>query len=149
ESLYEQLVRSHYWAWVHELATRPTLCHSDYGETNTIMTGPETMWVIDLDTVTYDLPIRDLRKVFESYLDPGIDLTAALRRIIDTYTDFCPLPEEKLAVFLIDVQFPYKVYQNAKYAFRYNILETTELIEEAQLDLARADAVRGLTGSAS
>ena len=146
ESLYEQLVRSHYWAWVEELAARPTLCHSDYGETNTIMTGRSKMSVIDLDTVTYDLPIRDLRKVFESYLDPGIDLADALRRIIDTYAGFVPLPQEKLDVFLIDVQFPYKVYQNAKFAFRYNILDTAELIEEAELDLARADAVRRLLG---
>jgi len=148
EALFEQLVNSHYWAWVEELAVRPTLCHSDYGETNTIMTGSDAMWVIDLDTVTFDLPVRDLRKVFESYLDPGIDLAAALGRIIDTYTEFVPLPQEKLEVFLIDVQFPYKVYQNAKYAFRHNVLDAAELTEEAELDLARADAVRRYLGIA-
>ena len=38
------------------------LCHQDFG-TGNVMLSKEDGIVIDLDSVTYDLPTRDLRKI--------------------------------------------------------------------------------------
>ncbi len=140
----DQLTGSTYWNWVERARQRPGLCHGDFGESNTILSPQGELYVIDMDTVTHDLPLRDLRKIFESFLDPAVDLSSALERIVESYTQHTPLTDEQVQVFLIDVQFPYKVYKNAKRAFNENDLDEVGLAEEVEMDLARSRAVRGL-----
>lgn len=142
EKLLEQLVRSAYWDWIEaEIAGgHPPLCHSDYGLSNTVLAG-NTLYVIDMDTCTHDLPIRDMRKLFETFLGETTALDEGLRQVIEGYTKHRPLSMEQLGVFLIDVQFPYKFFQAAKDGFTLNLFDEATLVEAAQNDLARSRAV--------
>ncbi len=141
ENLLDRLEQSVYWDWSEKAQTRRGLCHGDYGESNTVLTPEGQLYVIDMDTITHDLPVRDLRKVFESYLDPNIDLTQALHWVLDPYVERNPLTPEQIEVFRIDVQFPHKTYQVAKAAASGLEMDAAGLRETAQLDLARAAAV--------
>lgn len=142
ERLLAQLVESHYWDWVaREIAGgKPTLCHSDYGLSNTVLAA-DGLYVIDLDTCTHDLPIRDVRKLFETFLGETVALDVGLEQVIESYTRFEPLTPEQLQVFLIDVQFPYKFFQAAKAGFMLNEFDEATLVESAYNDLERARAV--------
>ncbi len=141
EKLLVKLVRSVYWDWVERAARKGGLCHGDYGNSNTVVTEEGRLYVIDLDTVTYDLPIRDLRKLFEDYLEPGNDLAAALQHVVETYIHYNPLNERQLAVYLIDIQFPYDFYDAARKGFDFNERDEAMLAEAAEADLARSEAL--------
>jgi CotS family spore coat protein len=54
ESAYSELIKEGNAHW--------GLIHQDYGWSNGQM-GADGMWIIDLDGVAFDLPIRDLRKL--------------------------------------------------------------------------------------
>lgn len=88
------------------------LVHQDYGWSNGQL-GPGGLWVIDLDGVAYDLPIRDLRKLISSTMDDmGIwDLTW-IRGMIDAYHQGNPLDRETYEVLLIDFAFPNEFYKH-------------------------------------
>lgn len=135
EALLDKLVHSAYWDWVEQQSQERGLCHGDYGESNTVLRPDGTLAVIDMDTVTHDLPVRDLRKVYESVADATTDLAGALQSVLDGYCEVTPLTDDQLEVFLIDLQFPYKVYQNAKMAFLHNELDPRDLQEQVQIVL--------------
>ena len=77
-----------------------------YGWSNGQM-GPGGIWVIDLDGVSYDLPIRDLRKLITSTMDDmGVwDLTW-IRGMIEAYHRANPLDQETFEILWIDMAFP-------------------------------------------
>lgn len=146
EKLLAQLVRSGYWDWVAEeiQSGQPSLCHSDYGLSNTVLAG-KTLYIIDMDTCTHDLPIRDVRKLFETFLGETTALDVGLRQVVAAYTKYRPLTPEQLGVFLIDVQFPYKFFQAAKDGFTLNLFDEATLVESATNDLARTRAVAAVS----
>jgi hypothetical protein len=90
------------------------LAHQDFGWSNGQM-GPGGIWVIDLDGVSYDLPIRDLRKLITSTMDDmGVwDLTW-IRGMIDAYHRANPLDQETFEILWIDMAFPNEFYKHVK-----------------------------------
>ena len=83
------------------------LCHQDFG-TGNVMLSKEGSTVIDLDGVTYDLPIRDLRKIigkrmmkFENFNISSFEAILKYYEINNTLS-----PEQK-SVLIIDLMFPH------------------------------------------
>ncbi|HEU5140396.1 MAG TPA: CotS family spore coat protein [Bacillales bacterium] len=110
KDILKQLDESHYNEWIEECKKEPNLCHQDYGTGNTILVDNE-VWVIDLDTTAYDLPIRDLRKIiipmmtdYPEWQDGLFDL------MLDAYEKVNPLTNEQKSVMYIDMMFPYELY---------------------------------------
>ncbi|MEK3883145.1 CotS family spore coat protein [Paenibacillus sp. PL2-23] len=90
------------------------LAHQDYGWSNGQM-GPGGIWVIDLDGVAYDLPIRDLRKIITSTMDDmGAWDLAWIRGVIDAYHRANPLDRETFELLWIDMAFPNEFYKHVK-----------------------------------
>ncbi|MCR2805115.1 CotS family spore coat protein [Paenibacillus soyae] len=90
------------------------LAHQDYGWSNGQM-GPNGIWVIDLDGVAYDLPIRDLRKIITSTMDDmGAWDLAWIRGVIDAYHRANPLDRETFELLWIDMAFPNEFYKHVK-----------------------------------
>lgn len=87
------------------------LVHQDYGWSNGQL-GPGGLWVIDLDGVSYDLPIRDLRKLISSTMDDlrRWDVTW-VRGMLDAYHQANPLDKETYEILLIDLAFPNEFYK--------------------------------------
>ncbi|GAE31651.1 CotS family spore coat protein [Alkalihalobacillus hemicellulosilyticus] len=126
---YERLTQSNYY----ELITRGNqewgLVHQDYGWSNGQM-GPGGMWVIDLDGVAYDLPIRDLRKLITGTMDDlgTWDVTWMLE-MINAYHEANPIENDLFELLLIDMSLPNEYYKNVK-----ELVYEPELFMDSELD---------------
>ena len=88
------------------------LVHQDYGWSNGQL-GPGGLWVIDLDGVAYDLPIRDLRKLISSSMDDlGTWDVTWIQGMIDAYHQANPLDIETYEILLNDLAFPNEFYKH-------------------------------------
>ncbi|ARU63060.1 hypothetical protein CBW65_20330 [Tumebacillus avium] len=107
QSPYKDLVQRGEQAW--------GFAHQDYGWSNG-QVGPDgQIWIIDLDGVAYDLPIRDLRKLMTSTMEDmgNWDLTW-IRGMIDAYHQANPIEPELMQVLLIDMAMPNEFYKHVK-----------------------------------
>lgn len=90
------------------------LVHQDYGWSNGQM-GAEGMWIIDLDGVSYDLPIRDLTKLITGTMS---DLyrwdTTWVREMIKSYHEANPITAPLYEVLMIELSLPIDFYKNIK-----------------------------------
>ncbi len=90
------------------------LVHQDYGWSNG-QQGRGGIWIIDLDGVAFDLPIRDLRKLIASTMDDmGVWDVTWMRGMIDAYSKAFPLEPELYQMLLIDMALPNEFYKNIK-----------------------------------
>ncbi|AGX04641.1 spore coat protein [Bacillus sp. NRRL B-14911] len=109
------------------------LVHQDYGWSNGQM-GSGGMWIIDLDGVAYDLPIRDLRKLITGSMADLYrwDITW-VREMIKAYHEAYPISPELYDLLLIDLSMPNEFYKNLKEAVYEPELflneQTTQLIQ--------------------
>ncbi|TYS67773.1 CotS family spore coat protein [Sutcliffiella horikoshii] len=90
------------------------LVHQDYGWSNGQM-GPGGMWIIDLDGVAYDIPIRDLRKLIGGSMDDlgkwDINWIVAM---LDAYDEANPITDELFEILLVEFSLPNLFYKNVK-----------------------------------
>ncbi len=88
------------------------LVHQDFGWSNGQL-GTGGLWVIDLDGVSYDLPIRDLRKLISSTMfDLGRWDVTWIQGMINAYHAANPLDLETYEVLLNDLAFPNEFYKH-------------------------------------
>lgn len=88
------------------------LVHQDYGWSNGQL-GSGGLWVIDLDGVAYDLPIRDLRKLISSTMDDlGRWDVTWIQGMINAYHQTNPLDVETYEILLNDLAFPNEFYKH-------------------------------------
>ncbi|MDB4895300.1 MAG: spore coat protein CotS [Firmicutes bacterium] len=86
----------------------------DYGWSNGQI-GEGGVWIIDLDGVAYDLPIRDLRKLITSTMDDmGVWDTTWMKGMIDAYSQANPIESDLMQVLLIDMSLPNEFYKHVK-----------------------------------
>lgn len=116
------------------------LAHQDYGWSNGQL-GKGGVWIIDLDGVAYDLPIRDLRKFISGMMiDAGHWDPETLRELIKAYHEANPLSKELYDLLLIDLSLPDEFYKNVKDVVydpeSFLNEETAEMLEE----MIRTDA---------
>ncbi|MHA6481912.1 CotS family spore coat protein [Paenibacillus sp. strain BS8-2] len=120
ESAYKRMVAKGEAHW--------GLAHQDYGWSNGQM-GPGGIWVIDLDGVAFDLPVRDLRKIITSTMDDmGAWDLEWIRGVIAAYHAANPLDQETFELLWIDMAFPNEFYKHVKeVVFNPVIFMDTEL----------------------
>ncbi|MED3600857.1 spore coat kinase CotI [Bacillus subtilis] len=142
----DRLLQSTYVPWTEQLKKSPNLCHQDYGTGNTLLGENEQIWVIDLDTVSFDLPIRDLRKMIIPLLDTtGVWDEETFHVMLNAYESRAPLTEEQKQVMFIDMLFPYELYDviREKYV-RKSALPKEELESAFEYERIKANALRQL-----
>ncbi|WP_223700662.1 CotS family spore coat protein [Sutcliffiella deserti] len=141
-----RLLNSDYLSWVSQLKARPNLCHQDYGTGNSLLGNDGQIWVIDLDTVSFDLPIRDLRKMIIPLLDTtGVWNEDQFNVMINAYESVSPLTEKQKEIMFIDMLFPYELYDviRERYVRKTPLLET-ELIEAFEYERIKSSALNPL-----
>ncbi|MEA4903132.1 CotS family spore coat protein [Desulfitobacterium sp.] len=109
QSSYAQMISKGetYWGLVHQ----------DYGWSNGQL-GPGGLWVIDLDGVAYDLPIRDLRKLISGTMDDmGRWDVQWIQAMIDSYHQANPMDRETYDVLINDLAFPNEFYKQINELF--------------------------------
>lgn len=112
--IFEKFKQSPYRRMVNKGEVHWGLAHQDYGWSNGQM-GPDGIWVIDLDGVSYDLPIRDLRKIITSTMDDmGVWDINWIRGVIDAYHQGNPIDQETFELLWLDMAFPNEFYKHVK-----------------------------------
>lgn len=90
------------------------LVHQDYGWSNGQL-GTGGVWIIDLDGVSYDIPIRDLSKLVAGMMfDLGNWDATWMREMIGAYHEANPISKEVYDLLIIDFSFPNAFYRNLK-----------------------------------
>ncbi len=96
------------------------LCHQDYGEGNVILSGKD-LYVIDLDGVTYDLPIRDLRKIIGKRMEKRGEWNKDnIEKILKCYEKNNRLTKEEKELLKIDLLFPHWFFATVKNMYKKN-----------------------------
>ncbi|MED1205775.1 CotS family spore coat protein [Heyndrickxia acidicola] len=106
ESSYFELMKkgNAYWGLVHQ----------DYGWSNGQM-GADGMWIIDLDGVAFDLPIRDLRKLISGTMADLFHWDANwVMEMIQAYHEANPISPKLYDLLMIDLSMPNEFYKNIK-----------------------------------
>ncbi|MET3698272.1 spore coat protein I [Bacillus oleivorans] len=118
EKALELLNKSCYSKWVEEIGEHGYLTHQDYGKGNALLTE-NGVYVLDLDNLAYDIPIRDLRKlIFKRMKETENWNLAEIEEYISCFTSILPLTEEQIKLIYIDLLFPDKFYGYVKKPFR-------------------------------
>ncbi|NLD50083.1 MAG: CotS family spore coat protein, partial [Clostridiaceae bacterium] len=117
ESALRLLKKSSYCDLTSDASSSVVLCHQDYGKGNALLVNND-VYVIDLDGVTFDHPVRDLRKIIGKLAEnKGIwDLTS-ISDILGWYREFNPLDKKEEELLYIDLLYPHWFYGLVKNMF--------------------------------
>lgn len=113
----ERLHRSCFDEWAAETNRVKTLCHQDYAAGNLVIGADGQLYVYDMDSLTVDLPVRDIRKILNKVMKSRAAWDAELALfMLKAYQEVHPLTEAQYEVLMADVQFPHLFYgQASKY----------------------------------
>lgn len=143
----ELLGKSVYTEWVKKLEKSPIMTHQDYGEGN-CLAASEGVYILDLDGLTYDLPIRDLRKMVNQRMaNRGSWDKDLLHRMVTWYKEANPLSDEELRVLYIDLWFPHQFHDTSKNVFlKGKPGDAGKLREALRIETSKVPILRPLLG---
>ncbi len=113
------------------------LCHQDFG-TGNVLAASDGTYVLDLDSVTFDLPARDLRKIIGKIADNTGNWSAeTISEILQWYTEKNPLSDDEKEILYIDLMFPHRFYGLTKNLYlNGKALKASEIDRTAKLEEA-------------
>jgi len=118
DEAYERLLKSRYEEFAKEGSPRVVLCHQDFGKGNCLLSS-DGVYVLDLDGVTYDLPVRDLRKIIgKNAENKGLWQAKSIESIVGRYSEVNPLNEEEIEILYADLLFPHWFFGLVKNRFQ-------------------------------
>lgn len=117
-----------YREWVVQSMKSGSLCHQDFAAGNLIMKSPDRIYVIDIDSVTVDIPARDIRKLLNKVMKKaGKWDTELTRNMFKAYQSENPLTASQWRVVKLDLMFPHLFIGAVnKYIYRRDAEWTTE-----------------------
>jgi len=100
--------KSGYAKWSLEAKSTNCLCHQDFTASNLILTSSKEIFVLDIDSITIDLPTRDIRKFLNKIMKKkgqwDLRLTS---QILQWYNAVNPLEHWKWQVLKETLIFPH------------------------------------------
>ncbi|WP_372663934.1 CotS family spore coat protein [Cohnella sp.] len=120
-----------------------TLCHQDYSEGNALLNGKGGV-VLDMDSITYDFPARDLRKVILKRMsERGKWDPTLFNNILSWYKAVNPLSSDQLRLVYIDLSFPHLFHETAKNPFRKNSsVSAAKLLAAIRIEKEKEEALQ-------
>jgi CotS family spore coat protein len=108
EIALESLKGPEYNNWVKKVTETNSLCHQDFAAGNLILNSQMSMYVLDTDSITIDIPARDIRKILLKVMKRigkwDLELT---KKILKEYQNENPLETNEWKVVLYDLMFPH------------------------------------------
>lgn len=143
EQSIQMLKSSCYSEWVQEIGAYGYLAHQDYGKGNALQTNIG-VYVLDLDNLAYDLPLRDVRKlIFKRMAKLGYWDLDEVQRLISCYESILPLTEDQKKIIYIDLLFPHKFYGYVKKPFKKDeIGEEKKLLKSYKVEVDKMPILR-------
>ncbi|HEY8892320.1 MAG TPA: CotS family spore coat protein [Clostridium sp.] len=100
--------KSGYNQWSLEAKSTNCLCHQDFTASNLILTSSKDIFVLDIDSITVDLPTRDIRKFLNKIMKKKGKWDLLLTsQILKWYNDLNPLEHWKWQVLKETLIFPH------------------------------------------
>lgn len=99
----------YYTNWVNKVAAQRNLCHQDFAAANLIKTN-KGMAIIDMDSLTFDLPARDIRKIFNKVMKKHGWSSSKAVLMLRAYREVHPLSDEECQIIYADLLFPHLFY---------------------------------------
>lgn len=99
---------SEYKEWVDKVSKTGGLCHQDFAAGNLLLDTSGTMYVLDTDSITIDIPARDIRKIFNKVMKKAGSWNIELaRKMLGYYQSENPLSPSEWQVVKLDLMFPH------------------------------------------
>ncbi|CAK6474175.1 CotS family spore coat protein [Peribacillus castrilensis] len=134
--------------WVEETKVTKSLCHQDFAAGNLAIGSEGNLYVFDMDSLTVDLPVRDMRKILNKVMkkQTAWDLQLMIK-MMKAYQEVEPLTKEQYHILTADILFPHLFYgqvskyyenreekwTNEKHISKLNDMIATELSKETVL----------------
>ena len=97
-----------YAEWVNKIAVNGGLCHQDFAAGNILLNSAGRVYILDTDSLTIDLPARDIRKLLNKVMKKnGKWEPALLENVVRAYQQANPLTIDEWAVLKLDLTFPH------------------------------------------
>ncbi|MCX7924099.1 MAG: CotS family spore coat protein [Clostridia bacterium] len=97
-----------YREWVDEAAREGSLCHQDFAAGNLLLAPAGKVFILDTDSITVDIPARDIRKLLNKIIKKhgkwDIEL---VKRVLGYYHAENPLTTSQWKVVMLDLMFPH------------------------------------------
>lgn len=104
----DSLAGEEYKTWVETALKEGTLCHQDFAAGNLVLHPSGKLYVLDTDSITVDIPARDLRKILCKVMKRTGKWDAVLtKKILEAYHAQNPLTPDQWKVVRIDLLFPH------------------------------------------
>lgn len=124
--------------WVEQTKVTKTLCHQDYAAGNLLIGEDGNLYVFDMDSLTVDLPIRDMRKILNKVMkkETAWDLERMIK-MMKAYQEVNPLTEEQYHILSAELLFPHLFYgqvtkyyekREAKWTFHKHVSKLQDMI---------------------
>lgn len=138
-----------YAEWVNKIDANGGLCHQDFAAGNILLNASGKVYILDTDSLTIELPARDIRKLLNKVMKKnGKWDYALLQHIISWYQQENPLTADEWAVVKLDLNFPHlfngimdkyyrrreKDWSEGKYLSRLKEMIAVERSKEGVLD---------------
>jgi spore coat-associated protein S len=97
-----------YVTWVNKVAVDGGLCHQDFAAGNILLNSAGKVYILDTDSLTIDLPARDIRKLLNKVMKKnGKWEPVLLENVLRAYQQVNPLSADEWAVLKLDLTFPH------------------------------------------
>lgn len=137
EALRRLLQGGEYQAWVDRVRETPVLCHQDFAAGNLLITKDGDICVLDTDSLTIDLPARDIRKILNKAMKKRGGWDAALAsKMLHYYNEVYPLSHADLVVVGCDLLFPHLLFSITSKYFQGREREWSTAKFNEKLDIA-------------
>lgn len=127
-----------YGDWVKKAMKSGCLCHQDFAAGNLLITDAKSLYVLDTDSITIDLPARDIRKLLNKVMKKnGKWDTKLAGRMLEKYQQINPLTASEWQVVRLDLMFPH-LFAGAvnKYYYRRDKEWTEEKYQQRIVEMS-------------
>lgn len=108
QNAIEALKGKEYSEWTEKVEKVGGLCHQDFAAGNLILNETGELYILDTDSITIDIPARDIRKLLNKVMKKlgkwDIELT---KKILNFYQSENPLTPAEWKVIQLDLMFPH------------------------------------------
>ncbi|MGE5472621.1 MAG: CotS family spore coat protein [Ignavibacteriales bacterium] len=108
QSSIKQLNESCYIEWTGRMSSLGCLCHQDFAAGNLVLDKEGNLFILDTDSITIDIPIRDIRKFLNKVMKKSgrwdYDLA---KTILLWYQEINPLDYEQWLILKSELEYPH------------------------------------------
>ncbi|QGQ94920.1 DUF1679 domain-containing protein [Paenibacillus psychroresistens] len=122
---YGALKRSEYQAYKDGNISTNTLVHGDFHQMNLLFKN-KVGFLLDFEDIRYDLPSKDLLRIFSMYLKKHRFSSQVFRKMLKTYEGLHPLVPEVKQLICIDFLFPH-IFERMLRKKTYNRMDKKHL----------------------